>query len=134
MGAILLRVTALLLIAMGACAQDGRREVVTFSTVNTPHTQFLVTVKTAQGAVENHFIEQPAVLSMAKYRGHDPYEIATHLRRGGFEDGPCYFIRSYVMKREDDTDVMQLDHVTTCTPMSRFQMKRTVRVVPAIQR
>lgn len=46
----------------------------------------------------------------------------------------CYFIRSYVMKRDDDTDAMRLDHVTTCTPMSRFQMKKTVRVLPAIQR
>ncbi len=133
MRVILLRLTALLLIAVGACAQAGLREVVTFSTISTPHTQFLVTVKTASG-VENHLIEQPTVLSMTKYRNRNSSEIAKHLARDGFGDGPCYFIRSYVMKREDDTDVMHLDHVTTCTPMSRFQMKRTVRVLPAIQR
>ena len=45
--------------------------------------------------------------------------------------GNCYFIRSYVMHRDDDTEAVHLEKVTTCTPMSRFQMKETVRVAPA---
>ncbi len=132
MRVILLRLTALLLIAMGACAQDGMREVVTYSTVTAPHTQFLVTVKSAHG-VENRLIEQPAVLSMAKYRGDNLTETRRILRFSP-EGNTCYFIRSYIMHREDDTDVTHLDRMTTCTPSSRFQMKKTVRVVPAIQR
>ena len=43
----------------------------------------------------------------------------------------CYFIRSYVMHHDDDTEAMHLEKVTTCTPGSRFQMKKTVRIVPA---
>ena len=129
----LLRLTALLLIAIAACAQDGR-EVVSDSTVSAPHAQFLVTVKNPGGAVENRVVDQPTVLSTAKYRSRNSNEIANDPIRDGVGDGPCYFIRSYVMKREDDTDAMHLDHVTTCTPMSRFQMKKTVRVVPAVQR
>lgn len=130
----MLRLAALLLIAIAACAQDGVREVVTFTTVTAPHQQFRVNVPTPRGTVEPRLIEQPDVLSMAKYRSRVPEEIASHRFRGGVEGGPCYFIRSYVMHREDGTDVTHLDHVTTCTPMSRFQMKKTVRVVPAIQR
>ena len=45
--------------------------------------------------------------------------------------GTCYFIRSYVMHRDDDTEAMHLEKMTTCTPMSNFQMKETVRVAPA---
>ena len=125
----LLRLTALLLIAIGACAQD---ESVTFSTITAPHTQFVINVQTAQGS-EPRLIEQPSVLSMAKYRSQNSAESAEYLFRGS-SDGPCYFIRSYVMKRDDGGDGMRLDHVTTCTPTSRFQMKKTVRVMPAIQR
>ena len=45
----------------------------------------------------------------------------------------CYFIRSYVMRRDDDSEAMHLEKMTTCTPVSRFQMKKTVRVVPAVR-
>jgi len=51
-----------------------------------------------------------------------------------FSGNTCYFIRSYIMKREDDTGATHLDHVTTCTPSSRFETRKArVRVVPAIQ-
>lgn len=132
MRVIILRLTALLLIAIAACAQE-MREVVTYSTVSAPHTQFLVTLKTSNGTVENRLIEQPAVLSMTQYRSLT-VPLTKRTLRLRDDSGPCYFIRSYVMKRQDDTDVMNLDHITTCTPMSRFQMKKTVRVVPASRR
>ncbi len=130
----ILRLTALLLIAASAYAQKPLREVVTWSSIDAPHTHFAVAVKNSNGNVENRLVEQPDVLSMAKYRAHQ----FTPLRKKvlGLPDniGPCYFIRSYVMERYDGGDAMRLDHMTTCTPSSRFQMKKTMRVVPAIVR
>lgn len=46
----------------------------------------------------------------------------------------CYFIRSYVMKRDDDgSDAVHLDRVTTCTPKPRVRMRSTIRVLPAVR-
>ncbi len=130
----ILRLTALLLIATFAYAQKPLREVVTWSSIDAPHTQFLVTVKDAQGPTENHLVAQPDVFSMTKYRAHNLTPLAKRILRFSPEDNTCYFIRSYIMHREDDTDVTHLDRMTTCTPGSRFQMKKTVRVAPAIAR
>jgi len=46
----------------------------------------------------------------------------------------CYFIRSYIMKREGDTGATHLERVETCTPGGQIHMKQTVRVIPAIAR
>ena len=131
----ILRLTALLLIAAGACAQDSLDEAITWSSVNAPYTHFAVTVKNSNGTVENRLVEQPDVLSMAEYRSRNTYPLAKKILGWSDDYGPCYFIRSYVMHRDDDTEAMHLDHVTTCTPMSRFQMKKTQRVpvVPALE-
>ncbi len=85
-------------------------------------------------ATETILVSQPDVLSNTTERSRDSTPLTSKLLRSPGDRGTCFFIRSYVMKREDDTDAMHLDHVTTCTPMSRFQMKKTVRVVPAIER
>lgn len=37
----------------------------------------------------------------------------------------CYFIRSYAVRRVDGTDETVPAGVTTCTPSSRFQLKRS---------
>ena len=47
-------------------------------------------------------------------------------------DNTCYFIRSYVMKREGEAGATHLDHVTTCTPKSRIRMKTKVKFTPAV--
>ncbi len=47
------------------------------------------------------------------------------------EIGTCLFIRSYERKRIDGTDITVPGKMTTCTPASRFQMKKAVRAVPA---
>jgi len=46
----------------------------------------------------------------------------------------CYFIRSYIMKRESETGATHLDHVTTCTPKSRIRMKTKVKFTPAVEK
>jgi hypothetical protein len=46
----------------------------------------------------------------------------------------CYFIRSYIMKREGEAGATHLDHVTTCTPKSRIRMKTKVKFTPAIEK
>lgn len=45
----------------------------------------------------------------------------------------CYFIRSYIMKREGEAGATHLDHVTTCTPKSRIRMKTKVKFTPAVE-
>ncbi len=37
----------------------------------------------------------------------------------------CYFIRSYAVRRVDGTDETVPAGVTTCTPSSRFQLRRS---------
>ena len=45
----------------------------------------------------------------------------------------CYFIRSYIMKREGETGATHLDRITTCTPQSRIRMKSKVKFTPAVE-
>ncbi len=62
-------------------------------------------------------------------------EVRTHrIQFVDSEMGTCYFIRSYEQKRIDGTDITVPGKMTTCTPASRFQMKKAVRAVPADQR
>ena len=49
-------------------------------------------------------------------------------------DNTCYFIRSYIMKREGRAGATHLDRVETCTPMSQIRTRRTFRMVPAFAR
>ena len=118
-----LRVVALLLVAVSACAATS--DPVTPGRA-TPSV-FLIGVNSSDGVVAYQPVQQPDVIGAridaSRWKRLDTFR----------DDHTCYFIRSYVMKREGETGATHLDHVTTCTPASRFQSKKThVKFTPAV--
>jgi hypothetical protein len=116
-----LRYVALLSIAVAAFASDRPSD--TQSSQFQPNVEWKLPIRATDGTFR--FRSLPDVPRSQKI----PREAGEQDLSGNV----CYFIRSYVMTREDDTGATHLDHVTTCTPSSRFQSKKArVRVVPAL--
>ena len=127
-----LRLVSLLLIATCAFAQnDDAREVITTSTALSPHALFQVDVRSGN-ATAPHLVQQPGVFAAPWTRGADArLNVGDAFRTYRADNNTCYFIRSYIMKREGETGATHLDRVTTCTPKSKIRMKTKVKFTPA---
>ena len=124
----ILRLAALLVIAVAAVAADKPNDSgIQFP----PKFDWKTPVRGPDGTY--HFMSIPNSAPIRVMDELSKEDFARSLK-DGLSGNTCYFIRSYVMKREDDTGATHLDHVTTCTPSSRFATKKVrVRVVPAVQ-
>jgi hypothetical protein len=118
----ILRYLALLSIAVAAFAAEKPNDTESFQLQ--PKVEWKSPIRRSDGTFRFHSVPNSARGIGEMPRG----ALERYLGRNS-----CYFIRSYIMHRDDDTEAMHLEKMTTCTPMSRFQMKKTVRVVPAVR-
>ncbi len=89
---------------------------------------FRIGVRNPTGNIDYQFVTQPDVIrTPVKSRKFSAAEMEAYLH-----GNTCYFIRSYIMKREGEDGATHLDHVTTCTPQSRIRMKTRVKFTPAV--
>lgn len=110
----ILRLLAVLLIASGALAQGA------------PAGQLIVTQHDFAADLQNHDGPNKPQIRIAPMPWTQPNAFNP-------DSNTCYFIRSYVMKREGEAGATHLDHVTTCTPKSRIRMKTKVKFTPAVE-
>ena len=109
----ILRIVAYLLIATGAFAQAA------------PPVQAVLPQREFSVDLQNHDRSAMPQARVDPMQWSQPYTFNPN-------DNTCYFIRSYVMKREGEAGATHLDHVTTCTPKSRIRMKTKVKFAPAV--
>ena len=109
-----LRYLALLLIAAAAFAAEKPSDTPSFK--RQPKTDWKTQVRGPDGSFQ--FRTWPDSKRLRD-------ELSQALQKTVPGGNTCYFIRSYAVKRVDGTDETVQAGVTTCTPSSRFQLRRS---------
>jgi hypothetical protein len=109
-----LRSVALLLIAAAAFAAQKPDDAPSFS--RQPKTDWKTQLRAPDGSFQFRTLPDSAQLR---------YDRSPTLERYFPGGNTCYFIRSYAVKRVDGTDETVPAGVTTCTPASRFRLRRS---------
>ena len=111
-----LRYLALLSLAVAAFAQDKPSD--TPSPDLQPKIDWKTSIRGPDGTFQ--FRALPDAATTTKGRRLPP-DVAERFLGGNI----CYYIRSYAVKRVDGTDETVPAGETTCTPASRFQLRRS---------